>query len=248
MASNEEQKLIPTLYNLSSSQSGRVLVALEELAQANGIKYHVKNISRKDDYTSQLKKVYPLGKAPVLTLENADGTPCKQVFQVLPGTLTETRLVLQFLNDEFANGIWTPESAEDKARDSFFQEFVNATLTHKADFVMLYTWVPTQYPFGIRHLLGLLLSPVANHFRKDLTAIFDLIEGQLSEDKPWFAGDKIGLSDFNALFGIGFVIQHKYLDVEKYPKIGKWHETMCNRSAFIKAMEKGGAYDLAAWK
>jgi glutathione S-transferase len=248
MSSNEDQKLIPTLYNLSSSQSGRVLVALEELAQANGIKYHVKNISRKEDYTTQLKAIFPVGKSPILTLENTDGTPCTQVFQVQAGVLTESRLILQFLNNEFGKGIWTPETAEDQARDVFFQEFANATLAHKADFVMLYTWVPAQYPFGLRHFLTLLMSPVANRFRSDLLAVFDVIEGKLSEEKPWFAGAKIGLSDFNMIFGIGFVIEHKYIDLGKYPKIGKWHETICNRPAYKKAMEKGGAYELAEFK
>jgi len=74
------------------------------------------------------------------------------------------------------------------------------------------------------------------------------MEGELSEEKPWFSGSKIGLADFNMIFGVGYVIAQKYIDLDKYPKISKWHETICNRPAYIKAMEKGGTYELAEWK
>jgi glutathione S-transferase len=83
-----------------------------------------------------------------------------------------------------------------------------------------------------------------NHFLKDLASNFELMEDQLSDNKTWFAGNKIGLADFNMLFGVGYVIAHKFLDTNKYSKIAKWHDTITGRPAYKRAMEKGRAYDL----
>jgi glutathione S-transferase len=77
----------------------RVHWALEELASTNGLKYHVKPLSRRAAAMSQeLKTIFPLGKSPIVTLEHVDGTPDK-IYQVIPNTLTEARLVLQFISD-----------------------------------------------------------------------------------------------------------------------------------------------------
>jgi glutathione S-transferase len=244
METTVEQKTVPTLYNLSSSQAHRVLWALEELAGNNGLVYKVKNFPRNGATTAKdLKAVFPLGKSPIMTLEPLDGEPVK-TYQVKPNTLTESRLILQFISDNYAKGIWAPESVEDKRRDTFFQEFSNCTVLMKVDFALLFEFIPQQLPFGLRQLLGLLVRPIVNHFLADLRDIYQVLEESLSEERPWFSGTKMGLADFNMSFPMDMAVQRGYFEAVKYPKVAKWHATILARPAYKRALEKGETYDL----
>jgi hypothetical protein len=53
MAVPVSQKTIPTLYKLSSSQAHCIHWALEEVASSHGIKYNVKNFSRRANPPTQ---------------------------------------------------------------------------------------------------------------------------------------------------------------------------------------------------
>lgn len=96
----------------------RVLCALEELNEVHGLKYGIKIYPRKYG-KSGIEAVHPLGKSPVLCI----GPKPEEA-------LSEARLVLQYLSDTYSQGIWDPEE-EDKARNTFFQEFSNSSLLNK---------------------------------------------------------------------------------------------------------------------
>jgi glutathione S-transferase len=245
MSDQNEQTTIPTLYNLSSSMAHRVLWALEEIAGETKFTYHVKNFSRRAKTTSKdLKAVFPLGKSPIMTLEPVGDTPNK-TYQVLPNTLTEARLILQFISDNYSNGVWVPKTEEDKLRDTFFQEFANSSLLAKVDGVLLFEVIPQMLPFPFRQLTLLMVSPIRHYFMGDQRVIYGILEEALSEEKPWFAGEKLGLADFNMSFGMDMAVQRGYFEREKYPKLGKWHDTIIERPAYKRALEQGGAYELA---
>jgi glutathione S-transferase len=132
MAETIQPKTIPTLYNLSSSQGTAILWALEEIAAINGLKYNLKNFSRRGATTAKdLKAIFPLGKSPIVTLEPMAGEP-DQIYQIKPNTPTESRLILQFISENYTNGIWIPESDENKRRDVFFSELANARSSKKS--------------------------------------------------------------------------------------------------------------------
>jgi glutathione S-transferase len=81
-------------------------------------------------------------------------------------------------SDERArSSLWIPESAENKARDTFFQEFAGATLINKADFAMLFQFIPKHYPVGLRHLLlGLYNTNMMNLILRGLNPLEYLIK------------------------------------------------------------------------
>lgn len=244
MATKTEQKTIPTLYKLSSSMAHRVHWALEEVASTTGLTYHVKTFPRRGkDTFKELKAVFPLGKSPILTLEPVRDTPDK-TYQLFPNTLTEARLILQFVSDNYSNGVWVPKSDEDKLRDSFFQEFANSTLLSKVDGVLLFEVIPQMLPFPFRQLTLLMVSPIKHFFMGDQRVIYQILEDALTTEKPWFAGEKLGLADFNMSFGMDMAVQRGYFERERYPKLAQWHDTVINRPAYKNALETGGAYDL----
>jgi glutathione S-transferase len=227
----------------------RVLWALEEASLTHNTQYKLKNYSRRGATTAKdLKAIFPLGKSPIITLERPDDDgelrPVESTYQVYPGTLTEARLILQFISDNYAPGVWAPETEEDKNRDVFFQEFANSTVLVKVDFALLWEVVCAQLPFPFRQLTGLLVRPIVNHFLGDLKDILQVLEDALSEKKPWFAGAKMGLADFNMSFPMDMARQRGYFKPELYPKLAKWHDAVQSRPAYKSALEKGGDYDL----
>lgn len=86
-----------TLHHLNSSQSLKVLFALEEL----NLKYDLKTYPRSKDPSGlpELCEAFPLGNAPILEVDDPT-TPTypKQNVRV------ESRLILNFLADTYANG------------------------------------------------------------------------------------------------------------------------------------------------
>ncbi|KAH8773916.1 hypothetical protein F5882DRAFT_381226 [Hyaloscypha sp. PMI_1271] len=200
-------------------------------------------IQRQKFLTAGLKTVFPLGKSPILTLEPVDGEP-PVTLQIKPNVLTESRLVLHFISDNYSNREWIPESDSDKHRDIFFQELAKFTLLEKVDFALFLEVVAMMLPFGFRQLVGLLARPVVGHFVSDQRGVYQLMEEALSEELPWFAGKKIGIADFCFSFPMDMAAQRGYFEAEKYPKVAEWHQRIHDRPAYKRALEKGGPYDL----
>jgi glutathione S-transferase len=247
MAQQITQKTIPTLYNLSSSQAFIVLWALEEVSSSHGIDYNVENFPRGDQTSlPTLKTISPLGKSPIVTLESVAGEPT-QTYQLLPNTLTESRLILQFISDNYTTGEWVPDSEEDKRRDLFFQEFAKCTLLEKVDYVVIFEQVPKFLPMGISFLTKMLMMPIVNHFKGDLADIFGVMQGALTEEKPWFSGVKMGLADFCMGFAMDMAVQRGYCDLGQFERIGRWHRAVVERPAYKRALEKGGEYELVTF-
>lgn len=247
MATTTEQTIVPTLHHLTSSQSMRCLVLLEELKAAKGITYKLEIYERnkKEGTPGTLKTPFPLGKSPALTVEE-NGKPSTKVYQLPkhPGVLTESRLIMQFLVDTFAEGMYTPDSADDKAQDVFFQEYANYTFSVKTGFAIVFELIPALLPWGLKQAIGAMVRPIVNHWKTDIDGVVKIMEESLTEERPWFSGAKIGLADFNMLWPMDTATERNYFDAKKYPKTQAWYEKMTARPAYKSAREKGGKYDL----
>ncbi|KAF1951966.1 hypothetical protein CC80DRAFT_184153 [Byssothecium circinans] len=199
------QTTIPTLHNLAHSQSLRISWALEEIRLANpSFQFHQKNYPRTVT-NSELKKIHPLGKSPVVTLETTDGSLPPTV-QLQPGILSESKLILDFISAEYADGLFTP-SAEDKNRDIFFTMFASGSLTLKADFCVIFEAPAQMAPFPFNLPFKLTGYPMVSRFLDDLQGIYQIMEEALSEEKPFFSGAKLGVADLNASFGMDMAEQ-----------------------------------------
>jgi glutathione S-transferase len=241
------QKSIPTIHNLEHSQALRVVWALQELHDANGLKFNVKNYPRVRPKNPDLLKLSPMGKSPILTVETLDGEPLPNI-QIKDGVLMETRLILKFIADNYGGTeLWEPETDEERRQDIYLQVFANNSLLERVDQPLVLEMIPAILGFPLKQLLGLLFKPIVQVLRDFLVEHFTHMESFLSEDKPWFAGRKLGISDFCMEFPVGIAIARGMLDPKKYPKIKAWHERVQSREAFKKALELGGGpnkYDL----
>lgn len=229
---------------MTSSQSFPVLVALEEAAalRPNGLEYDIKIYQRNGGAApEELETISPLGKSPIMTVRPKDRSGDEEA-------LSESRLLVQYISDTYTNGEWIPKSGEDKKRDAFFQEFVRNSLLQKADFCVVFDVIPSFMPFGISHFFRLLFSPLFRIFGNDFNVMYQYMEDNLSESRPWLSGEKFGLADLNAIFPMDIVVQKNFSwDAAKYPKVAQWHGAVKGRDAYKKALEKGGTYDLRTW-
>ena len=202
MAEKLEQPSTPTLHHLQSSQSMRVLWALEEVAEANlyrtDFEYKLKIYRRMYRPNPELTKLFPLGKSPIMTVEENDGAPPK-VYQLeqYPGVLTESTLLLDFVNTTYANQMWDPATEEDTRRAKFFDTFAHNTMSVKTISALLFEVIPAMLPWGLSHLVGYMVWPMVAYWKKDMQPGFQVMEDSLSEKKPFFAGEKLGLADFD---------------------------------------------------
>ncbi|MCJ1362183.1 hypothetical protein MMC16_001285 [Acarospora aff. strigata] len=165
MDGNKQQKTIPTVYNMSSTQAREIFWALEELADA-GINTQVTVSARK---VANHHAEHVNGESEV-------------TYRILLNVLTETRLILHFISDHYTDGIRIPESEEDKARATFFQKFVNSSLLTKVDNIITFEVIPTMLFFPLQQLTLLMVLPIRNHFMDDLTVIYQLLEDVPSEE------------------------------------------------------------------
>jgi glutathione S-transferase len=244
------QTIVPTLHHLTSSHSHRILVAFEELSEAHGFQYKLKVHERAEErQKGSLKNVFPLGKSPIVTVEE-NGEPSKKIYQLpkYPGIITESTLILRWLKDNFSQGIWDTENELDKIQEEFFLEFHNSTLLMKVNFAVIFETVPKHLPIGLRSLVGAMTTPVVNYWKTDIDPIIGIMEEHLTEERPWFSGKKMGLADLNMLFGLDAAYQRKLFDYGKYPKVIAWRETMVARSSWKRALEKGGFYNLVTYE
>jgi glutathione S-transferase len=242
---DKPQKIIPTIHNLAHSQAFRCVWALEELKVLNPtFQFHILNYPRMNPHNYELAKHHRLGKSPIMTLETTDNSPVPTP-QLEPGVLTESVLILQYINDTYANHLWDPKSAEDQKRNHFFTQFATDTLSLKTQFAMLFDLIPSIMPFPLNYILGAVFSPIKTHFLKDVQPIYQLLEDYLSDEKPWFGGERMGLADFNMSWGLDMGSHRGYLDGVKYPKVGEWVERIRAREGYKRAVEvSGGELDL----
>lgn len=219
---------------------------LEELNATHGTQYKMERYHRSMKGTPvDLKNHFPLGKSPILTIEE-NGQPSKQVFQLpqYPGVLTESRLIMKWLAETYSKGMWSPESEMYRRQDEFIQEFANDTLSVKIICALVYEVIPQMLPWGFRHALGALVSPIVGWWVAEQQPMFKLMEGILTEESPWFSGPMMGLADFNMMWPMDMAYRRHYFKPEECPKVNDWYQRIVNMPAYKRAIEKGGVYNL----
>lgn len=187
----------------------------------------------------ELKEVFVLGKAPILTVEPVAGSDVTEKI-----TVAESRLIIKYIADNYSDGIWVQDSASDRFRDDYWTEFGNSTLGPTLALMMVFDLMPAQSPWLMKPLMGAIGKGAVGMIGNELKRPFQSMEDALSETTPWFAGKKCGIADFNISWPMDMASQRGYFDGSKYPKVAEWLERVHARPAYQRALEKGGGYDL----
>jgi glutathione S-transferase len=155
-------------------------------------------------------------------------------------------LILDWVNEEYAGGMWTPDEQDVavKRRNAFLCEFAICTLLVKADFVLILSVLGDMLPWPLSWLARAVNFPLVHHFAGDLGEIFAYLEDVLSEELPWFAGREMGTADFNMSFGFDLAEHRGFFKGDRFPRLKDWSERVRGREAYKKAKELSGGYDL----
>jgi len=204
------------VHHLNDSRSQRILWLLEEL----GLPYEIKPYQR-DAQTRlappELKKVHPLGKSPVIT----DGNR----------TVIESGAIIDYVIRRHGKGRLQP-APESPEYDDYVQWMHYAEGSAMLPLMLnLYT---TRLGDAAAPLKPRIDGEIANH----LAYIDSALKG-----RQFLLGDTLTGADIQMSF-VGEVAG-AFGQRAQYPNLDAWTKRLHERPAFKKALDRGGAYNLA---
>ncbi|KAH8657684.1 glutathione S-transferase [Xylariales sp. PMI_506] len=255
-----------TLYWLERSRAQRVMWLMEELS----IPYDIKTFKRNPNGTAppELKKIHPLGKSPVISIETPDSPK--------PMVLAESGVILEYLVDHFGAGsTLVPKRYRDGlegqiggeteawmryqyymqyAEGSFMppiliQLLMNA-LRARQDPLQLIVWATPRVaikqapvPFFVRPLTGLVAGKVSSEFlAKELETHFKFFEDQLASAPgggPYLCGDILTTADIQMILPLQAAASLSIIGADdKYPKVVEYVKRLERSDAYMAAVRK----------
>jgi glutathione S-transferase len=204
------------VHHLENSRSQRVLWLLEEL----GLPYEVRRYAR-DPKTMlappELKKVHPLGKAPVIEDEGR--------------VIAETGAIVEYLVEKAGGKLGPPGRRDSVLR---YRQFL-----HYAEGSMM----PPLLALLVVNRLGVLGKPAKGTIQRMLDTHLDWLETELAT-RDWFAGDEFTAADIMMSFPLEASRVRGGLS-ESRPNLTDWLERIHARPAYGEALSRGGPYAYA---
>jgi glutathione S-transferase len=205
-----------TLHHLNDSRSQRILWLLEEL----GVPYEMKRYQR--DATTrlappELTAVHPLGKSPVIT----DGDV----------KIAESGAIVDYIIRTYGKGRMMP--APGSADYEAYNEWLHYSEGSAMLPLMLNLYVSRLKEAG---------APLHPRIDSELANHLGYVDGAL-KGREFFVGKSLTGADIQMSF-VGEMA--KVFDkLGPYPNLGTWLSRMHARPAFVRSVEKGGAYRFA---
>lgn len=220
-----------TVHHLDNSRSQRVLWLLEELEVPYDLELY-----KRDPVTmrapASLRKIHPLGKSPVVTLE--DGT-----------VLAESGAILETLVDRYGNGRMRPApGTDDERRYRFFMHYAEGSLMPP----LLVRFIldrlrKAPLPFFLRPITKGIAGKIDATFTEpEIARHVAFLEGEL-EGRQWLAGDEPTAADVQMSFPLEALLG-RAAGVSAHPRISALVDRIHARPAYQRALERGGPYDL----
>jgi len=222
-----------TVHHLNNSRSQRILWLLEEL----GTPYEVKRYERDLETMrgpATLKAVHPLAKSPVITDTGAEGEI----------TVAESGAIIDYLVRRYGKETLTPAEDTTAYRDYiYWLHFAEGSLMPPLLMRLVFEKVKTSpMPFFIKPVAKMIANKVMSDFvSPEIKHTMDFIEGYLA-DHEWFAGESLSGADIQMSFPLEASVARGAIG-EQYPQIHAYVKRFQARTAYLRALEKGGDYD-----
>jgi glutathione S-transferase len=218
------------VHHLNNSRSQRVLWLLEEL----GLGYEIKPYQR-DRKTMlappELRTIHPLGKSPVIS----DG----------PLTLAESGAILEYLTDKYGAGKLAPApGAPERLRYTYWMHFAEGSAMPPLLLKLIFDRIKSApAPFFVKPIARTIADRALNAMvLPNLQRNLDFMEGELGKSE-WFAGPQFSTADIQMSFPVEAARVRGGLD-EKRPRLMAYLEKIHSRPAYLRALERGGKYEL----
>lgn len=217
-----------TVHHLNNSRSQRILWLLEEL----NLPYEIKRYER-DKKTMlappELKKVHPLGKSPVITDDHL--------------TIAESGAIMEYLLNKYDQGKLKPKSEEDQLRMLYWLHYAEGSIMPPLLLSLIFSKIETApMPFFAKPIAKQIVNNVKKAFLgPQLELHLNYMEDELSKH-VWFAGSEFSAADIQMSFAVEAAKARGHL--KNHPKLLAYLSKIHSRPEFLRALEKGGKYDL----
>jgi len=218
------------VHHLNNSRSQRVLWLLEEL----GLEYEVRRYQR-DAKTMlappELRAVHPLGKSPVIE----DGGQ----------TLAESGAIVEYLAERYGDGRLVPAAGTpERMRYRYWMHFAEGTAQPPLLLKLLFDRIETApMPFFVRPIARTIAQRAkGGYVQPNIDRNLDFMEGELAA-RDWFAGPDFTAADVQMSFPVEAARARGGLD-ERHPRLMDFLARIHARPAYLRAVERGGAYAL----
>jgi glutathione S-transferase len=218
------------VHHLNNSRSQRVLWLLEEL----GVPYEVKRYQR-DARTMlappELREVHPLGKSPVITDGNI--------------TLAESGAILEYLVSRYDNGNLVPkEKTPEHLRYVYWMHFAEGSAMPPLLMKLIFDRIEHgPMPFFVRPVARAIAGRAKRGFiMPNIERNLDFMESELGK-RDWFAGAAFSAADIQMSFPLEAAAARGGLNQSR-PRLWSFLKRIHERPAYLRALEKGGKYEL----
>ncbi len=215
-----------TIHHLANSRSQRVLWLLEEL----GLAYEVVRHEREPKTLLAprgMRAIHPLGKSPILV---EDGR-----------VMAETGAIVEYLLARHGGGrLRPPIDTEAGLRATYWLHYAEGSAMPPLVMKLVFS----RMPLGAGALLRPLVRKVAERAQSgyvdpQLKLHADYWEAELGKAQ-WFAGDEFSIADIMMSFPVE--AGAKRIGYDERPRLQAFLEAIHARPAYLKALERGGAY------
>lgn len=217
------------VHHLNNSRSQRVLWLLEEL----GLEYEIRRYQR-DPKTMlappALRQVHPLGKSPVIV----DG----------PLTLAESGAIIEYLVNRYGAGRLAPPAGTlEHVRYIYWLHYAEGSAMPPLLLKLVAGRIERGAPLLIRPIARRIAATLNESFiAPQLKLHLDYLEAELG-NADWFAGREFTAADIQMSFPLEAAHARAGLD-ESRPRLRAFLQRIHARPAYLKALERGGEYQL----
>ncbi len=215
------------LHHLENSRSFRILWLLEELK----VDYKLTRYKRTQAYLApdNLKKMHPLGHAPILEVDGR--------------CLLESGFIIEYLLKHYDKPQrFKPADNDDLAWEqyTFWLYYSEAKAMPPLVMRLVFNKVVDRTPLLIKPAVKFMRRGVEKIFIADnISATLKLMEQHLA-DNLWFAGESFSAADIQMYFVIVAAKSRTPLGNSDYINIMNWLKRCRQRTAFKRAEKKGG--------
>ena len=222
------------VHHLNNSRSQRVLWLLEEL----GVPYEIERYQR-DAKTMlappELRAVHPLGKSPVIS----DGDL----------TIAESGAIVEYLAGNYGGRGSAPSLAPaactpERLRYTYWMHFAEGSAMPPLLMKLIFDRIESgPMPFFIRPVARAIARKAKSSFiMPNIDRTLDFMESELGRH-PWFAGAQFTAADIQMSFPLEAASMRGGLN-ESRPKLWSFLKNIHARPAYLRALDKGGKYEL----
>ncbi|MBW4664665.1 MAG: glutathione S-transferase [Chroococcus sp. CMT-3BRIN-NPC107] len=205
------------VHHLNNSRSQRILWLLEEL----GLDYEIKFYERDPNTMlapAELKEVHPLGKSPIITDEGQ--------------TLAESGAILDYLVERCGEGkLAPPPGTPEKLRYNYWLHYSEGSVMP----LLVMKLVLGNFRLEDSGASSQFVAP-------QIKLHVDYLESELAKN-TWFVGEEFTAADVQMSFPLEAAAAQIDLDTS-YPKLKDFLQRIHARSAYQRALERGGKYEL----